>query len=142
MLIFAIVATPAARKNADVTVASGKLVHHALTDDLFRIDHLWMRVRSDTEFHRWLSQGINHKVEIILTYDPRRFDDVAGVRVLTGTMTHDTAPSAKSVVHILFLWDEETGSPGPITFETTDDRLAGKFDEFDSGEVSLVIRLR
>jgi hypothetical protein len=142
MLTLIIAAMPAARKNGDVTVASGKLVHHALTDDLFHIDRLWMRVPSDTEFHRWLSQGINRKVEIVLTYNPRPFDDVAGVRVLTGTMTHNTAPSAKPVVHILFLRDEATGSLGPITFQTTDDRLARKFDDFDSGDVSLVMRLR
>ena len=27
---------------ADVTIASGKLHHHFLTNDLFRIDELWM----------------------------------------------------------------------------------------------------
>jgi len=44
---------------SDVTVASGKLAHHYLTNDLFRIDKLWMQVAPDTLFHRWLSQGIN-----------------------------------------------------------------------------------
>jgi hypothetical protein len=38
--------------------------------------------------------------------------------------------------------DKQTGSLGPITFQTVDERLARKFDDFDAGEVSVVIRLK
>ena len=42
----------------------------------FHIDDLWLKVTPDTEFHRWLSQGIDRDVTITLTANADRFADV------------------------------------------------------------------
>ncbi len=134
-------AAPRAR-NTDVTVASGKLEHHFLTNDLFHIDKLWMEVKSDTEFHRWLSQGINGKVSIVVTTNPEKFGDRPNVRILTGKLIHQLAPSLTPIVHMMFLYDEVLEALGAVTFETDDPVTARKFDGFDDKVVSIVIELR
>jgi len=126
----------------DDIVASGSLAHHRLTNDLFHIGDLWMRVSPDTVFHRWLSQGIDHTVTILLTTNPTRFADAKKTRILTGTLMDDTAPNATPVIHILFIEDERTHRASPITFETTDRLIASKFDDYDDAEVSIVIQLK
>jgi mono/diheme cytochrome c family protein len=126
----------------EVMIVSGSLAHHRLTDDLFRIDELWMQLTPNTEFYRWLSQGIDRNASIILTPHPDRFADVKGVRILTGTMIHDTAPSASPIVHTMFLKDLTTGALAPITFETTDPNVAKTFDFYDNVDVSVVIQIQ
>ena len=126
----------------DVTVASGKLAHHFLTNDLFRIDKLWMQVAPDTLFHRWLSQGINRKVAIVMTATPGTFGDRPNLRILTGTLMHQTAPGTSPIVHMMFLTDEQTGTAGAVTFETDDLATAEKFDAFDDRNVSIVIEIK
>ena len=122
-------------------IASGTLEHHVLTNDLFRIDDFWMRVTPDTEFHRWLSQGVDRRVSITLTTAPERYGDSPNVRILTGTLIHNTAFDAMIVTHILYVQDPETRALSPITFETVDASTARKWDEFDNGEVSVVIKV-
>ena len=126
----------------DVTVASGKLAHHFLTNDLFHIDELWMQVAPDTVFHRWLSQGINDKASIVLTTNPDTFGDRPNIRILTGRLTHEVNPSESPIVHMMFLRDEATGTVGAVTFETDDPVTAQKFDGFDDKDVSIVIELK
>ena len=128
-------------KRPDVTVASGKLAHHFFTNDLFRIDKLWMQVAPDTLFHRWLSQGINGKVSIVLTASPETFGDRPNVRILSGTLMHETAPRTSPIVHMMFLQDERLGTTGAVTFETDDLATAVKFDAFDDKNVSVVIEI-
>ena len=125
----------------EVMIVSGSLAHHALTDDMFRIGELWMQVISNTEFHRWLSQGIDRNVSIILTPRPDRFADAKGVRILTGTMIHNTAPNAAPIVHEMFLKDVMTGAFSSVVFQTTDPAIAKTFDYFDNAEVSVVIQI-
>jgi hypothetical protein len=122
-------------------IASGTLEHHALTDDLFRIDDFWMRVTPDTEFHRWLSQGVDRHVSIRLTTTPGRYGDSREVRILTGTLIHNTAFDAMIVTHVLYVQDPQTRVLSPITFETVDGSTARKWDGYDNGEISVVIRL-
>lgn len=129
-------------KHRDVTVASGKLRHHFLTNDLFRIDTLWMQVSPDTLFHRWLSQGINDKASIVLTFTPEKFGDAPNLRILTGKLVHQTAPNTSPIVHMVFLQDPQLGTTGPVTFETDDHALAAKFDAFDDQTVSIVMRVK
>jgi hypothetical protein len=123
----------------NVTVASGKLAHHFLTNDLFHIDNLWIEVTSDTVFHRWLSRGINDKVTITLTANPEPFGDRANVRILSGILIHELAPGVTPIVHVMFLKDEQTGTLSAVTFETDDPVTALKFDGYDDKEVSIVI---
>ena len=134
--------TVAQDADADVTVVSGKLAHHWLTDELFHIGDLWMQVAPNTQFHRWLSQGINRGVAIILTRKPDTFGDRDNARILRGTMMHGTSPRTSPIVHIMFLKDELTGSVGAVTFETDDPVLARTFDAFDDGEVGIIIEIR
>jgi hypothetical protein len=122
-------------------IASGTLEHHALTNDLFRINDFWMRVTPDTEFHRWLSEGIDRHMSISLTTHPERYGDSRAVRLLTGTLVHNTSVDAMVVTHILYVQDPETRELSPITFETVDASTARKWDEFDNGEVSVVIKV-
>lgn len=125
----------------DLTLASGTLTHHVLTNDLFHVASLWMRVRPETEFHRWLSQGIDRQVTVILTTNADRFEDVENVRILRGPLICETAPDATRIVHIVFVRDELTGSPGPITFETGDSIVARAFDAYEDADVSIVIQI-
>lgn len=141
---------------AEVVIASGTLDGHFLADALFHIGEFWMRVSPDTEFHRWLSQGIHRKVVIMLTANPARFGDATNVRILSGTLMHGTAPNPTpaaidvigrlpagnlSIVHILFLKDGLTGSLGPITFETADFETAMRFGAYDDTHISIVIEI-
>ena len=137
LLLVALIAAP-----GDITVASGKLAHHFFTNDLFRIDTLWMQVAPDTVFHRWLSQGINGPASIILTATPDQFGDRPNLRILTGKLMHGTAPGESPIVHIIYLVDEQTGTTGAVTFETDDRATAAKFDPFDDATVSIVIQLK
>ena len=126
----------------DVTVASGTLAHHFFTNDLFRIDKLWMQVAPDTLFHRWLSQGINGQVSIVLTDSPETFGDRPNLRILSGALIHETAPRTSPIVHMMFLHDERLGTSGAVTFETDDLATAAKFHAFDDRDVSVVIEIR
>ena len=126
----------------DVTVASGRLAHHYFTNDLFRIDKLWMQVEPDTLFFRWLSQGTNRKVEIILTERPGRFGDRPNVRIQSGRLQHATAPRSSPVVHSMFLFDERLAAVGAVTFETDDRGTAMKFVAFDNAAVSSIIVMK
>ena len=147
----------AATKDAEVIVAAGTLDDRFLADSLFHIGEFWMKVPGDTEFNRWLSQGINRKVVIRLMTNPARFADDKNVRILSGTLMHSTAPDPTPVmtdvvgrlpngntpvVHVLYLKDEVTGSLGPITFETADLVTARKFDAYDSTPISIVIEIK
>ena len=123
------------------TIASGEMGHHLLTNDLFHINDLWMRVQPGTEFHRWLSQGVDRRVTISLTTTPERHADAPDTRVLTGVVIHNTAINAMVVTHILYLQDPETRLLSAITFETVNSGTAAKWDNYDNGEVSVVIRL-
>ena len=122
-------------------IASGTMGHHTLTNDLFHINDLWMRVRPETEFHRWLSQGVDRHVTVSLTTAPERYADTANIRILTGVLIHNTAVDAMVVTHILYLQDPATHVLGAITFETTDVGMAAKWDVYDNGEVSVVIKV-
>jgi hypothetical protein len=122
-------------------IASGTLDHHVMTNDLFRINDFWMRVTPDTEFHRWLSRGVDRHVSISLTTTPERYGDSPNVRILTGTLIHNTAVGAMVVTHILYVQDPATRVLSPIAFETVDLHTAAKWDNFDNGEVSVVIRV-
>jgi mono/diheme cytochrome c family protein len=126
----------------EVTIVSGTLAHHRLTNDLFHIGDLWMHVQPNTEFSRWLSQGIDRPVAIILTPHADQFADVTGVRILTGTLIHDTQPTASPIVHELFLKDLTTGAFSAVTFQTTDLGLVNKFERFDNAEVSVIIQIK
>lgn len=141
---------------ADVVVASGTLDDHYFDRDLFHIGEFWMQVPANTQFHRWLLDGMNRRVDIIITTDPKRFSDEKNVRILDGTLMHETAPKPTassvdvkgdlpdgnlSVVHVLFLKDEATGTFGPITFETSDFETASKFDAYDDKHVAIVIKI-
>lgn len=145
-----------AAEDAEVIVASGTLGGRFLADALFHIGEFWMRVPPDTQFHRWLSQGINRKVVIMLTTDPARFGDATNVRILSGMLIRGTAPNPTPatidvigrlpagnlpVVHILFLKDGLTGSLGPITFETADFETAMRFGAYDDTHISIVIEI-
>lgn len=149
-------ARTSAAEDADVIVASGTLDGHFLSQALFHIGEFWMRVPPDTEFNRWLSQGIDRKVVIMLTANPARFSDVKNVRILSGILMHGTAPSPTpattdvigrlpegnlAVVHVLFLKDELTGSFGPITFETADLGTATKFEAYNDTLTNIVIQI-
>jgi hypothetical protein len=144
-------------ERADVTIADGKLIHSRFSSELFRIDELWMRVTKETEFHRWLSQGIDRNVAIVLTTNTARLGDEAGSRILTGRLMHQTAPNPTPntvdavgqlppgnlpMVHIVFLRDDRTGTLGAVTLQTSDRATARKFDGFDDANVSIVIKIK
>ena len=69
LLAFTPCVTPYAAER-DITIASGKLAHHRFSNELFRIHELWIGVAEDTEFHRWLSQGIDRNVALVLRRIP------------------------------------------------------------------------
>ena len=143
-------------QQADVVVASGTLDDRFLHESLFHIGEFWIRVPSHTEYNRWLSQGIGHRIVILLTDDPAKFGDVQNVRILSGTLIHNIAPNPTPMtedvigrlpegnmgfVHILFLKDELTGSFGPITFETSDQVEATKFEAYNGKPINIVLQL-
>jgi hypothetical protein len=116
---------------------------------LFHIGEFWMQVPSKTLFNRWLSQGRRRTVIIRLMSDASRYADAQNVRVLTGTLMHQTAPRSgrlpagdSAFVHVLFLKDDRTGTLGAVTFQTSDLAIAAKFDAFDDAPVSIVIEIK
>ena len=141
---------------SEVILASGKLEGRFLAGSLFHIDEFWIRVSTDTEFNRWLSEGLKHNVVVLLTTNPDRFGDQKNVRILSGTLQHGVAPKPtptttdvvgrlpegdSGLVHILFLKDELTGSLGAVTFETADRVVASAFDVYDGAHISIVITI-
>jgi hypothetical protein len=150
-VVVALCATGCASRSARISagpfggkgvVIVGTLVHHRLSNDLFHIDRLWMRVEPDTLFHRWLSGGSGRTAAIALTTDPARFEDLPNVRILTGRLIHQIAPMATPLLHVLFLQDDRTGVLGPITFETEDPTVANAFDRWADAEVSVIMEIR
>lgn len=138
--LFVLVASAPAQEppcGPDDLVVSGKLVHDRWSDDLFRVDRLWMRVPSGTVFHRWLSDAGG--VAVWLTVDPSRFGDTPTFRILSGTIQHGVAPRESSLVHMIFVSDEVSGSVGPIAFQTTDLALVLRFDACPGVPVRIVI---
>ena len=130
----------AGQVGTDVVVVSGKLAHYRLTNDLFHIGSLWMRVEPNTLFHRWLSDAGGRQVSVLITSDPDRFGDAPNARILTGELHHGTAPQRGStVLHTLVLRDSLTNTLGPIAFETDNPMTARKFDAFDGRVISIVI---
>ncbi len=104
----------------DVTIAEGKLEHHRVSNELFQIGELWIRVAADTEFHRWLSQGINHHAAIVLTTKTSRLADEEGARILTGTLIHQTAPNPTPVpVDVVGQLPQGTCRPSTSCFSGT-----------------------
>lgn len=126
----------------EVVIASGTLVHHALTDDLFHIGTLWIRGTPGTEYYRWLSAGTGHQATLTLAVDPSRFADARNTRILPGTLRHNEAPSAWPIVHVLFFTDDETGAISPLTVETNDEAAARLFGRRDNVVSSLVVQIK
>jgi hypothetical protein len=124
-----------------IEVVHGKLGHHRSTNALFHIGDLWMQVSPGTEFHRWLLRGAGRPATISVTADPADLDDLPNVRILTGRLTHQTAPSLDPVVHILFLRDEVTGALGAVTFETEARIIAAAFDACGDAQIGIVIEI-
>ena len=135
---------PSVAQTADVTVVSGKLERLRFASQLFHIDDLWMQVAADTEFNRWLSQGIDRQVVVTLTANPDTFADRDRntARILRGTLMHGTSPNTSPIVHTIFLQDELSGSLGAVTLQTDDPIIARKFDSFDDGEVGIIIQIK
>lgn len=142
---------------AEVVVASGTMDGRFLADALFHIGEFWMHVRPDTEFHRWMSQGLDRTVVIMVTNDTRRFADVRNVRILSGTLIRNMAdaitPAVENVVgrlpegdmafvHELFLRDELSGILGPVTFETCDRVTASKFEAYVGKHIDMIIQIK
>ena len=140
----------------EVIIASGTLEGRLFAGSLFHIGEFWIRVTAKTEFNRWLSEGLKHNVVVLLTTNPDRFGDQKNVRILTGTLQHETAPNPTSVtidvvgrlpegnsafVHELFLKDELSGSIGAVTFETADRVVVSEFDVYDGQHISIVIAI-
>jgi hypothetical protein len=141
LLLAASPAVPQVTSDSDIVAVSGELEHHRMSNSLFHIDDFWMRVAPDTQFHRWLSQGIDREVSIILTRNPDSYGDRENVRILSGRLMHQTVPSESPVMHVLFLQDEETGTIGAVTFQTDNPVIARKFDPFDDRGVSIIIEI-
>jgi hypothetical protein len=142
--------------DTETIVASGKLDDEFLARALFHIGEFWIRVPPDTEFNRWLSQGIDHQIIIRIMSDPARYADAKNTRILSGTLMHSTAPNPTPattdavgrlpngdlpVVHVLFLKDEVTGIFSAVNFETADFATVAKFDAFDDKPISIVIEI-
>jgi hypothetical protein len=142
---------------SEVILAAGKLAHHRVSNELFQIDELWIRVSEDTEFHRWLSQGINREVTVVITTQTARLTDEAGMRILTGKLVHLTAPNPTPatvdvvgqlppgdlpMVHIVFVRDEALGTLGAVTLQTSDGATASRLQGFDDADVSIVIAIK
>ena len=148
-----------ANRAADAVVASGRLDGRLLAASLFHIDEFWMQVASGTDFHRWLSQGLGRSVVVRLAADTARFGDEKNVRILSGTLVHETAPKPTSItsdvvgrlpegdsglVHVFFVRDEIAGSGtlSAVTFETADLATVSKFAAYEGGRVNIVIEIR
>jgi hypothetical protein len=147
-----------AAASADAVVASGTLDGRFLAASLFHIDEFWMQVASGTDFHRWLSEGLGRPVVVRLAADTARFGDEKNVRILSGTLVHETAPKPTSItsdvvgrlpegdsglVHVFFVRDEIAGSGtlSAVTFETADLATVSKFAAYEGGRVNIVIEI-
>ncbi len=147
-----------ADKPADAIVASGKLEGRFLADALFHIDEFWMRVASETEFNRWLSQGLDRPVVVRLVADTARAGDERNARILSGILVHQTAPKPTSIttdvvgrlpqgdsgfVHVFFVKDDIAGGAtlGAVTFETADLATVSKFSAFEGVHVNILIEI-
>ena len=150
-------ATLHAAERADVTLAAGKLAHHRFSNDLFQVAELWIRVAENTEFHRWLSQGIDREVSVVITTQTARLTDETDTRILTGKLVHQTAPNPTPntvdvvgqlppgdlpMVHIVFVRDEAFGTLGAVTLQTSDGATASRLEGFDDASVSIVIAIK
>ena len=135
----------------------GGRAEEKLPEGLFHIGEFWMSVPPDSVFHHWLSTGAKRKAVISLTFNPGQFGDASNVRILSGTLIHETAPNPTPagadvrgrlpdgnllVTHILFLKDELTGSFGAVTFETSDFMTVRKIQDYDGTHVNIVIDIR
>ena len=144
-------------EDSEIVVASGTLDGQLLRRGIFHIGGLWMRVPADTEFSRWLAQGMTRTVVVTIATDATRFADRKDVRTLTGTLMHTIAPNPTPstidvfgtlpegdlpTVHVMFLRDELTNTLGPVTFQTSDFATMMKFDAYDNRPVSIIIELR
>ena len=151
----------AAGSHADrdfTVVASGKLNGRFLAASLFHIDEFWMKVAGGTEFHRWLSQGLDRDVVIRVMADATTLGDEKNTRILTGTLMHEVAarvtPNSTDVVgrmpegdsgfvHVFFVRDEiaGTGALSAITFESADLATVAKFTAYEGSHVNIVIEI-
>jgi hypothetical protein len=134
-----LVLAPGVLGSSDIVVANDDLAHHALTNELFHIDSLWIQTQPGSEFYRWLLGESGKPMALVLTSNPGHFGDRRHARILTGTLVHSTGPSEPPIVHVLVLVDPKLGVVSPITLETDDPAVAAKFDEFDNAEVSIVL---
>ncbi len=134
---------PPSQDSAAIRVVSGRLVHYRLSDELFHIDDLWLRVAPGTEFHRWLSAARNKRVTILLATGTDRFAEASSGRILIGELVHGTAPQdGAGLVHVLVLRDHTSNTLGPITFQTDDLGIARKFDVHAGEMVSILVSVQ
>jgi hypothetical protein len=143
---------------AAAVVASGTLHGRFRAASLFHIDEFWMQVASGTDFHRWLSQGLGRLVVVRLTADATQVHDEKRMRILTGTLVHETAPRPTSIttnvvgrlpegdsglVHVFFVTDEIAGrgTLSAVTFETADLATVSKFAAYEGGRINIVIEI-
>lgn len=125
----------------DVPVACGRLAQDRSPDNLFHVGELWLHAPRGSVMDRWLSQAANGQVAVTLTSHPDVYGDQSNVKILTGTLQHNTAPYGLATIHIVFMRDEVTGTLGPITFETTAFGVASQFDRYTGKDVSIVVRV-
>ena len=126
----------------EIVIASGKLGHGGLNDELFRVGNVWIRIEPGTESYRWLSAGIGREARLTLARDASRFADRRNTRILPGTLFHTEVPSEWPMTHILFFKDDGTGALGPLTIQTEDEGIAGLFGDQENFASSLVVQIR
>jgi hypothetical protein len=125
----------------EITVVSGSIAHHRLTNDLFHIDGLWFRVPPGTELHRWFLQARPAPMAVILTANPERFGDGRDVRILNGTLIHELAPQTLPMTHSVLIRDQSTGGLSSVTLETTNLLIVRRLAVYDDEEVSVVFKI-
>jgi len=125
----------------DLPLACGRLVQDHRTDNLFHVGELWLHAPRGSVFHRWLLQAADGQVTVTLTSRPDAYGDDPNVKIVTGTLQHNTAPAGTETIHIVFMRDDVTGVLGPVTLETTAFSVASRVDRFTGQPVSIVIRI-
>jgi hypothetical protein len=125
----------------DVPVACGRLAQDRSHVNLFHVGELWLHAPTGSIMNRWLLQAADAQVAVTLTSRPDTYGDSPDVKILTGTLQHNTAPRGLATIHIVFMRDEVTGTIGPVTFETTTFGVASRFDRYTGKNVSIVIRV-
>ena len=125
----------------DLPLVCGRLVQHRRTDNLFRVGKLWLHAPRGSVFDRWLAQAAGAEVVVSLTSRPDSHGGEPNLKILTGTLQHNTAPSELDTIHVVYMRDQHTGTPGPVTFETTAFDLASRFDAYAGRTVSIIIRV-